>query len=98
MKHLKSSDFGCFLLQKMSFWNAKKIATHTVTHTPKRPERFEAHWIGSFLPTQCAFSFWCLFFLHDLLHKGAHGLGSLVLLLPRSVGIGAEGESGIVMA
>ena len=82
----------------MSFWNAKKIATHTVTHTPKRPERFEAHWIGSFLPTQCAFSFWCLFFLHDLLHKGAHGLGSLVLLLPRSVGIGAEGESGIVMA
>jgi len=56
-KHLKSEDFRCFLLQKMSFWNAKKIATHTVTHTPKRPERFEAHWIGSFLPTQCAFSF-----------------------------------------
>lgn len=50
------------------------------------------------LPTQCAFSFYCLFFLHDLLHEGAHGLGGLVLLLPRGVGVGAEGESGIVMA
>ena len=35
-KHLKSSDFGCFLLQKMSFWNAKKIVTHTATHTPNK--------------------------------------------------------------
>nr|WP_326215855.1 hypothetical protein [uncultured Oscillibacter sp.] len=56
-KHLKSSDFGCFLLQKMSFWNAKKIATHTVTHTPKRPERFEAHWIGSFASYPVRFLF-----------------------------------------
>ena len=37
-------------------------------------------------------------FLYDLLHECAHGLGSLVLLLPRGVGVGAEGESGIIMA
>ena len=35
--------------------------------------------------------------LHDLLHEGAYGLSSLVLLLPRGVGVGAEGESGIVV-
>ena len=50
------------------------------------------------LPTRCAFSFPCRFFLHDLLHKGAHGLSSLVLLLLRSVGIGAEGEACVVVA
>lgn len=33
-----------------------------------------------------------------MLHEGAHGLGSLVLLLPRGVGIGAEGEACVVVA
>jgi len=41
----------------MSFLNAKKIATHTVTHTPKCPERFEAHWIGSFASYPVRFLF-----------------------------------------
>ena len=36
--------------------------------------------------------------LYDLFHEGTHGLGCLVLLLPRSVGVSAEGESGIVVA
>ena len=36
--------------------------------------------------------------LHDLLHKAAHGGCCLVLLLPCGVGVGAEGESGVLVA
>ena len=36
--------------------------------------------------------------LHDLCHEAAHGGCSLVLLLPCSVGVGAEGEPGIIVA
>lgn len=39
-----------------------------------------------------------LLFLHDLLHEAAHGGCGLVLLLPGGVGVGAEGESGVVVA
>ena len=35
--------------------------------------------------------------LQDLFHKVTHGLGSLVLFLPGGVGVGAEGESGVVV-
>ena len=35
--------------------------------------------------------------LYDLSQDAAHGLGGLVLLLPCGVGIGAEGEPGIVV-
>lgn len=35
--------------------------------------------------------------LHDLFHEAAHGGGCLVLLLPCGVGVGTEGEPGIVM-
>ena len=40
-------------------------------------------------------SFFCL---HHLRHEAAHRLCGFVLLLPRSVGVGAEGESGIIVA
>ena len=33
-----------------------------------------------------------LLYLYDLFHEGTHGLGRLVLLLPRGVGVGADGE------
>ncbi len=36
--------------------------------------------------------------LHDLRHEAAHGLRRLVLLLAGGVGVGAECESGIVVA
>lgn len=36
--------------------------------------------------------------LHDLCHEAAHGGCRLVLLLPCSVGVGAEGEPGIIVA
>ena len=36
--------------------------------------------------------------LHDLRHEAAHGLRRLVLHLPGSVGVGAQGEPGVVMA
>ncbi len=39
--------------------------------------------------------FYCL---HDLRHEAAHRLCGFVLLLPRSVGVGAESESGIIVA
>ena len=38
-----------------------------------------------------------LFVLHDLLHEVSHGLGRFVLLLPGGVGVGAQGEPGIVV-
>ena len=36
--------------------------------------------------------------LYNLPQDGAHGLGSLVLLLPRGVGVGAESEARAVMS
>ncbi len=36
--------------------------------------------------------------LHDLCHEAAHGGCCLVLLLPCGVGVGAEGEPGIIVA
>ena len=36
--------------------------------------------------------------LSHLRHEVAHGLGCLVLLLPRGVGVGPQGESGVVVA
>ena len=40
-------------------------------------------------------SFFCS---HDLRHEVAHRLCGLVLLLPRSVGVGAECKSGVIVA
>ena len=70
--------------------------THTVTHTAKCPERDRERQTGSFafLP-----GFFAGFFaLHNLCHKISHGFRSPVLLLPGSVGVGAEGEAGVVVA
>ena len=70
--------------------------THTVTHTTKCAERAKEHRRGGF-----AFSpvFLRLFFcLHDLRHEAAHRLCGFVLLLPRSVGVGAECESSVIVA
>ena len=36
--------------------------------------------------------------LHDLSHEIPHGFRSLILNLPGGVGVGAEGEAGIVVA
>lgn len=36
--------------------------------------------------------------LHHLCHKVAHGGCCLILLLPGGVGVGAEGEPGIIVA
>ena len=70
--------------------------THTVTHTTKCVERFKEHRRGGFCLLSGIFvPFFCL---HDLRHKTAHGLCGLVLLLPRSVGVGAECKSGVIVA
>ena len=70
--------------------------THTETHTTKCVERFKEHRIGGFRLLSGIFaSFFCL---HDPRHKTAHRLCGLVLLLPCSVGVGAECESGVIVA
>ena len=70
--------------------------THTVTHTTKCVERFKEHRRGGFCLLSGIFaSFFCL---HDLCHETAHRLCGLVLLLPCSVGVGAESESGVIVA
>ena len=67
--------------------------THTVTHTQKRNNGEKS--AGQEIFLSCPFF---LLFLYNLFHECPHGLGCLVLLLPRGVGVGAEGKSGIVMA
>ena len=70
--------------------------THTVTHTRKCPDGFEEYRRGSFCLLSGIFApFFCL---HDLRHEAAHRLCGFVLLLPRSVGVGAESESGVIVA
>ena len=70
--------------------------THTVTHTPKCPERDRKRQTGSFsLLPGVLFS---AVVLHDLRHKIPHGFCSLILHLPGDVGVGSERESGIIVA
>ena len=58
--------------------------------------------IGSKSTGEEAFAFSPVFLrffcLHDLCHKTAHRLCGFVLLLPRSVGVGAECESSVIVA
>ena len=69
--------------------------THTLTHTRKCAERVKEHRRGSFCFLSGIFaSFFCS---HHLRHEAAHRLCCLVLLLPCSVGVGAESESGVVV-
>jgi len=68
--------------------------TYTVTHTVKCPERDRECQTGSsaFLP-----GFFAEFFaLHDPCHKISHRLRCSVLL-SGGVGVGAEGEAGIIV-
>ena len=69
--------------------------THTVTHTTKCVERLKEYRRGGVCLLSGIFVFFCL---HDLRHEAAHGLCGLVLLLPRSVGVGAECKSGVIVA
>ena len=52
---------------------------------------------GQEVPTSCPV-FFALLCSHDLLHKVAHGFRCFVLLLPGGVGVGAKGESRVVVA
>ena len=70
--------------------------THTVTHTTKCVERLKEYRRGGICLLSGIFApFFCL---HDLRHKTPHGLCGLILLLPRSVGVGTECESGVIVA
>ena len=52
---------------------------------------------GQEVPPSCPV-FFALLCSHDLLHEVAHGFRCFVLLLSGGVGVGAEGESGVVVA
>ena len=71
-----------------------KILTHTLTHTPKCAEsagEFQTGISGAFL-----IIVWSG--LHYLCHEAAHLRCGIILHLSGGVGIGSEGESGIVVA
>ena len=70
--------------------------THTVTHTPKCPERDRECQTGSFAFLSGFFVAFSA--LHDLRHEISHRLCRSVLLLPSGVGVGAEGEACVIVA
>ena len=98
----------------MENFNFKEILmTHTVTHigwqlaalpvtasscplcTGEKTQRTGGE---ARLPNRCAVLLfrWCV--LPYLRHEVAHGLGGFILLLPGGVGVGAEGEPGVVVS
>lgn len=93
----KSPENACFLGDFVLFllgivW--VKILTHTLTHTPKCAEsagEFQTGISGAFL-----IIVWSG--LHYLCHEAAHLRWGIILHLSGGVGIGSEGESGIVVA
>ena len=99
-KSIENFGFRCFFVAKtlkmvwVKMWVNR--LTHTVTHTTKCVERFKEHRRGGFCLLSGIFaSFFCL---HDLCHETAHFLRSLLLHLPSGVGVGAECESGVIVA
>ena len=75
--------------------NAGQLLTHTLTHTRKCADRFKEHRRGGFAPSPIFLMFF--FCSHHLCHEAAHGLCGFILLLPCSVGVGAEGETRIIV-
>ena len=70
--------------------------TLTVTHKRKCTERVKEYRRGSFCFLSGIFaSFFCS---HHLRHEAAHFLCGLLLHLPSGVGVGAECESGVIVA
>ena len=63
--------------------------------TRKCADRFKEHRRGGFAPSPIFLMFF--FCSHHLCHEAAHGLCGFVLLLPCSVGVGAEGETRIIV-
>ena len=75
-----------------------KLAHFTVPPFPMRPACAGLAW--EYVSAPDRFSCPVRFFsaLHHLRHKAVHHLSGLILLLPCGVGIGAESESGVVVA
>ena len=76
--------------------NVGQALTHTVTHTRKCADRLKEYRRGDFALSPIFLMFY--FCSHYLRHEAAHGLCGFVLLLPCSVGVGAECESGVIVA
>ena len=96
---IENFGFRCFFVVKMlkEVWVKMWVnrLTHTVTHTRKCPDRPKEYRRGGFASSPVFLSSFCS---HDLRHETAHGLCGLVLLLPCCVGVGAECETGIIVA
>ena len=99
-KSIENFGFRCFFVAKTQKMVRAKMwvncLTHTVTHTRKCAERVKEYRRGGFAPSPIFLMFF--FCSHHLCHEAAHRLCCLVLLLPCSVGVGAESESGVIVA
>ena len=91
----KTGLFLYFLTNLICGSGCGSTLTHTLTHTRKYAERAKEHRRGSSVSSPV---FLCFRRLHHLCHEATHGLGGFVLLLAGGVGVGAECESGIVVA
>ena len=87
--------FCCKNAKNGASHNAGQTLTHTVTHTRNYPDRSKEYRRGSFCFLSGIFaSFFCS---HHLRHEATHFLRGLLLHLPSDVGVGAEGESRVVV-
>ena len=92
--HLTPQAFFSDAFQKLPSGNAGP--THTVTHTTNCAERAKEHRRGNCFLSGALLA--CLWDLSNLRHETAHFLRSLLLHLPSGVGVGAECESGVIVA
>ena len=83
-----SGTFVVFSLEKMWVKVWVRRATHPLTHYTRRPKSTGQDRPGAF---------W-RFYSHHLLHEISHRLGGLVLHLAGGVSVGAESETGVVVA
>ena len=98
-KSIENFGFRCFFVAKtpkkvwVKMW--VNCLTHTVTHKRKCTERMKEYRRGSFCFLSGIFaSFFCS---HHLRHEATHFLRGLLLHLPCDMGVGAEGESCVVV-
>ena len=87
--------FCCKNAENGASQNVSQALTHTVTHTRKCADRFKEYRRGGFVPSPIFLMFF--FCSHHLCHETAHFLRGLLLHLPCDVGVGAEGESRVVV-
>ena len=83
------------LTHRVSQWLCRLLPAHALWVRGNIPIDLKSTGEEAFAFSLVFLAFFCL---HDLRHEAAHRLCCLVLLLPCSVGVGAESESGVIVA